>query len=830
MSRPPDPAAPFLGLVFKTHTDRERGKDSFVRIYSGTMREGMSLVSPRVKGYERVARLFRVHADKRRAIKEASAGDIVLVSGFKQVATGDTVCEGEALQLEGMTFPEPVVSAALEARSAGDEEKIQAALAKLAGDDPTFTVKIDENTGQTVISGMGELHLEVLEQRLTREFGLKIRLGRPQVTYRETISRGGGVRGALRSLHAGQAAVRRGQAASLAAGAQLRGSASRAGCPTAGCRRLMLAAVESALASAKESGILYGYPVVDLKAELVEAQYNEASSTEFAFRVAAQSAFRDGCRRAGPVLLEPVMSLEIVSPREFTGGVLSNLAARHGRVLRTDTREQVQIIRAEAPLSKMFGYATDLRSASQGRATYSMLFSHFEVVADRESVSRLAPRRRRERGQRGGSSGTSHRVGVCELPRRWGICSPAWGRNRSWRGCPGAAAPGLDSRVDRGGARRDPRAATPVGLPARGRAAWTDWCARRVLARAAERSQAGARRVVNATGVLLHTNLGRAPLPASAVRALSEAAGGYSQSGDGPGERPALFAPRAVAAAAAAGHRGRGGDRRPQQRRGGPPRPDGHRGRPGGGRLARALGRDRRQLPAPRDHGRQRRASARGRFHEPHPSLRLRGRFVAGHRAAAQGPPEQLPADRLHGGGADAGSRGARPRARHSRCCTMSAAAPCGAHGELAFGEPTVQEALEDGADLVCFSGDKLLGGPQAGILVGRREWIERLAKHPVARVVRLDKAALAALAGTLEAWLDPGTVRTRIPLLALLARGEEELEETARSLASRLRAVLPPPWDIDTVSARVRGRWRDPARGRASLARGPSGASGARA
>lgn len=276
-----------------------------------------------------------------------------------------------------------MVWAALEARAAGDEEKIQAALAKLAGDDPTFTVKIDENTGQTVIAGMGELHLEVLEQLLTRDFGLKIRLGRPQVTYRETIRESVDSEG----LH-----DRFLQGKQQFAGVKLRlsplgrsqGFRFESRLPDGRLPGIMLAAIESALESAKESGILYGYPVVDVKAELVEAQYNEASATEFAFRVAAQSAFRDGCRRAGPVLLEPVMSLEIVSPREFTGGVLSNLASRQGRVLRTDTRDQVQIIRAEAPLSKMFGYTTDLRSASQGRATYSMLFSHFEVVADRE--------------------------------------------------------------------------------------------------------------------------------------------------------------------------------------------------------------------------------------------------------------------------------------------------------------------------------------------------------------------------------------------------------------------------------------------------------------
>jgi len=384
--RPPDAKAPFLGFVFKTHSDPQRGRDCFVRSYSGTLREGMSLVSPRIKGYERVARLFRVHADKRRAIKSAEAGDIVLVSGFKNAVTGDTLCEGEPLQLEGVTFPQPVVSASLEARSAGDEEKIQLALQRLSGDDPTFTVKLDEDTGQTVISGMGELHLEVLEQRLIREFNVKVRIGRPQVTYRETISEPVEADGSYDHFTAGRqhnAAVRlRFSPLPRSSGFRFANLMGAGPIPAP-----MVAVIERTLRDSIEGGILYGYPVVDLLAELLSGEWNELNSTDFAYRAATQNAFRDGCRRAGPLLLEPIMTLEIVTPREFTGGILSNLAARHGRVLGTETRELVQIVKAAAPLSRMFGYATDLRSASQGRATYSMIFSHYDAVADRETAA-----------------------------------------------------------------------------------------------------------------------------------------------------------------------------------------------------------------------------------------------------------------------------------------------------------------------------------------------------------------------------------------------------------------------------------------------------------
>ncbi|MEZ4648953.1 MAG: elongation factor G [Candidatus Eisenbacteria bacterium] len=377
--RQPKNNEPLLGLVFKTQTQKERGRICYVRIYSGQITEGMTVEIPRLGANERVARLFRMHADKRKNLKDAGAGDIVALTGLKLAATGDTVCVGEPILLEGIEFPQPVVSSALEASTSADEEKLQIALTKLSDDDPTFRVKIDENTGQTLISGMGELHLEILAQRLIREFGLKIRVGRPQVTYRETITEtveatadydrftGGTENFAQVSL-----VVR-----PLDRGA---GITFESKVPEGGLPANMIAIVERAIREATESGIQYGYPIVDVGVTLLGGKFEETRSTELAFRNAAIAAFRDGCRKAGPQLLEPIMSLEIVTPKEFVGGVMSGLGQRRGRVTANEPRGQVQVLEAEAPLSQMFGYATDLRSASQGRATYSMIFSHFDTA------------------------------------------------------------------------------------------------------------------------------------------------------------------------------------------------------------------------------------------------------------------------------------------------------------------------------------------------------------------------------------------------------------------------------------------------------------------
>jgi elongation factor G len=255
------------------------------------------------------------------------------------------------------------------------------ALEKLSVDDPTFLVKQDENTGQTLISGMGELHLQVLEERLVREFNLKVRIGKPQVTYRETIRQVVEAHGSYDRLTAGKQNFAEVKLRVSPLG-RSEGFRFVSALPEGRIPASMIGMVEAACRDATESGILYGYPVVDLQVELIDGVYNEMTSTELAFRIAATNAFREGCKKAGPILLEPVMSLEIVAPRDFVGGVMSNLASRRGRVIGTEMRDQVQILKAEAPLSQMFGYATDLRSASQGRATYSMIFSHFEEVSD----------------------------------------------------------------------------------------------------------------------------------------------------------------------------------------------------------------------------------------------------------------------------------------------------------------------------------------------------------------------------------------------------------------------------------------------------------------
>jgi len=379
VSCPPDPNAPFVGFVFKTYTERERGRASYIRIYSGSVSEGMTIHVPRQKAEERIARLFRVHADKRQPLKSGSAGDILVVTGLKLAMTGDTLCSGQPLLLEGLHFPDPVVTAALEARSAGDEDKIQLALGKLASDDPTFKFKQDEATGQTVIAGMGELHLEILEDRLVREFGLRVRVGKPQVTYRETIreavtSEGKYDRFTAGRQHLGELTLR---LTPLARGEGVRfvDALEPGALPPA-----IVPIVRQACLDAGESGIQFGYPVTDIQATLVAAHWSEVHSTDFAFRNAALSAFRDGCRRASPVMLEPIVSLEIVTPKDFVGAVMGLLAARHGRVVGTEAKEATHVLQGEAPLSRMFGFTTDLRSVSQGRASSSMLFSHYDVV------------------------------------------------------------------------------------------------------------------------------------------------------------------------------------------------------------------------------------------------------------------------------------------------------------------------------------------------------------------------------------------------------------------------------------------------------------------
>jgi elongation factor G len=385
--RPADPSGPLCALVFKTLTERDRGRLSFLRIYSGAFAEGQEVWNPTRGETERIARLFRMHAAKRSRLERAEAGDIVAVTGLKNTSTGETLTDkAHPLVLEAMEFPEPVVSAALEARGAGDEEKIQYALSKLSGDDPTFRVRIDENTGQTLISGMGELHLEVLEERLVREFNLRVRLGRPQVTYRETIRHSVRSEGLFERTTGGREHFGK---VGLHLVPRPRGSGIKFfwAIPDERIPDLYRPIIEQAVRDASESGIQWGYPITDLQVELVDGASHNVNSSELAFRAATLSAFRDGCRRGEPVLLEPIVRLEILVPKEFVGSVVTSIASRGGRLLGTENRETIQILNAEAPLSRMFGYATDLRSASQGRATHSMLFARYDEVEKPGSIA-----------------------------------------------------------------------------------------------------------------------------------------------------------------------------------------------------------------------------------------------------------------------------------------------------------------------------------------------------------------------------------------------------------------------------------------------------------
>ncbi|MBM3317211.1 MAG: elongation factor G [Candidatus Eisenbacteria bacterium] len=381
--RPADPREPVCALVFKTYTmsgEGGRGRVNFVRVYSGTLREGATLLNPRLGESERVARVYRAHADKKRRLEEVCAGDICIVAGLKHSRTGDTLADpAHPVSLEAMRFPEPVVMAALEAREAGGEEKLELALAHLSADDPTFRAAWDEDTGQRIMKGMGELHLEVLEERLVREFGLQVRVGKPQVTYRETITLAARAEGRFARAtggreHYGHAII--GVAPEPRGG----GIVFANGVGPEVIPPEYLPAIEEVIRTGADSGIRYGYPITDVRATLLGGSFHETHSSEMAYRSAALTAFREACRHAGPILLEPIMMLEIVCPADAVGTVHQQLAARHGRVLGAEVQGDTQILRAGAPLSRMFGYATDLRSATQGRGSFTMIFDRYDEV------------------------------------------------------------------------------------------------------------------------------------------------------------------------------------------------------------------------------------------------------------------------------------------------------------------------------------------------------------------------------------------------------------------------------------------------------------------
>jgi elongation factor G len=373
-------AEPFSALAFKIMTDPFVGQLCFFRVYSGVLNAGSYVYNSTKGKRERIGRILKMHANKREEIKEVYAGDIAAAVGLKYTTTGDTLCfEDQAVILESIEFPEPVISIAIEPKTKADQEKLGISLSKLASEDPSFRVKTDEETGQTIISGMGELHLEIIVDRLFREFKVDANVGKPQVAYRETISKKVKSEGKFVRQSGG-----RGQFGHVwleiepqepGKGYEFVDAIKGGVVP-----REYIPAVDKGIKEALDSGVMAGYPVVDIKVTLIDGSYHEVDSSEMAFKIAGSMGFKEGCQRAAPVILEPIMSVEVVVPEDYMGDVIGDLNSRRGRIMGMEGRSGAQVVTAMVPLAQMFGYSTDLRSATQGRATYSMTFDHYEQV------------------------------------------------------------------------------------------------------------------------------------------------------------------------------------------------------------------------------------------------------------------------------------------------------------------------------------------------------------------------------------------------------------------------------------------------------------------
>jgi elongation factor G len=381
LERHPDPDEPFSALAFKIMTDPHVGKLVYFRVYSGSLDKGGQVLNTTTGNKERIGRILQMHANNREDRDDIQAGDIVAGIGLKNTRTGDTLCDpSNPIVLEQLVFPEPVVHVAVEPRSKGDQDKLSKALTALSEEDPTFRVKTDEETGQTVISGMGELHLEVLVDRMLREFSVDATIGKPQVAYRETITKAVNkfeYRHIKQSGGSGQFAV---VVINLEPGDAGEGYVFDDSIKGGVIPREYISSVNAGLQSSMDNGPLAGFPMVDVKVELIDGSTHDVDSSEMAFKIAGTMAMREAARAAGPVLLEPVMSVEVVTPEDYMGDVIGDLNARRGRVGQMESRGTAQVIDAQVPLSEMFGYANDLRSRTQGRATYSMQFENYQQV------------------------------------------------------------------------------------------------------------------------------------------------------------------------------------------------------------------------------------------------------------------------------------------------------------------------------------------------------------------------------------------------------------------------------------------------------------------
>ena len=379
-TRVPHDDEPFAALAFKIMTDPFVGHLTFLRVYSGQLTSGTQVLNSTKTVREKIGRLLKMHANKREEIREIVAGDIVAAVGLRNTATGDTLCHpAHPIVLESLQIPKPVISIAIEPRSKEDQERLGASLAKIAAEDPSFTVRVDQETGETIISGMGELHLEIIVDRLLREFKVEANVGRPQVAYRETITRKVRAEGRFVKQTGG-----RGQYGhvwlELEPNARSGGFEFRDRTVGGVVPREYIGAVERGVRGALDRGVYAGYPIVDVKISLVDGSYHEVDSSDIAFTIAGSMATKAGVKDGAPILLEPIMAVEVVVPEEFIGEVVGDFNGRRGRIVHLETRPGVQVITASVPLAEMFGYATDLRSATQGRATFHMQFSHYDPV------------------------------------------------------------------------------------------------------------------------------------------------------------------------------------------------------------------------------------------------------------------------------------------------------------------------------------------------------------------------------------------------------------------------------------------------------------------
>jgi elongation factor G len=367
-------------LAFKIMSDPFVGRLTFIRIYSGTLDPSSYIYNSTKDEKERVGRLLRMHANKREEVDKAYAGEIVAAVGFKRTFTGDTLCdENKPVVLESMKFADPVIDLAIEPKTKADQEKMSLALNKLAEEDPTFKVRSNEETGQTIIAGMGELHLEIIVDRMKREFKVEANVGKPQVAYRETIRKSVEAEGKFIRQTGGRGKYGhvwlKVEPRKPGEGFEFVDAIKGGSVP-----REYIPAVEKGVEESLGNGVLAGYPVVDVKATLFDGSFHEVDSDELSFKIAASMGFKEGCRKADPFLLEPIMKVEVTTPEDYMGDVIGYLNSKRGRIEGMTKRGNAQIVDAKVPLGEMFGYATALRSMTQGRATYSMLFSHYEEV------------------------------------------------------------------------------------------------------------------------------------------------------------------------------------------------------------------------------------------------------------------------------------------------------------------------------------------------------------------------------------------------------------------------------------------------------------------